>query len=369
MNRTHLMSATALVLAGFLAGCPDEKPAPKPATTAAPTAKAAAAPEVKKSNEIDPERLAMFAALPAAMESPGNAITDPKVELGRMLYFETRLSKNHDVSCNSCHDLAKYGVDSKPVSNGHKQQQGTRNSPTVYNAAGHYAQFWDGRAANVEEQAKGPVVNPVEMASDEKRVVETLKSIPEYVAAFKKVFPDDKEPVTMDNLGKAIGAFERKLTTPSKWDKFLKGDKTALSDTEKAGFNAFLDAGCAACHGGAYLGGAIPQKAGLLKPWPNQKDQGRFEVTKADADKMMFKVPGLRNIDKTAPYFHDGSGKTLEEAVKTMASLQSGKELKDGEVKSIVAFLATLTGELQAAYIKAPELPKSTAKTPKPDPK
>ncbi|APR82491.1 Cytochrome c551 peroxidase [Minicystis rosea] len=253
---------------------------------------------------------------------------------------------------------------------GHKGQLGARNSPTVYNAAGHFVQFWDGRAATVEEQAKGPLTNPVEMAMlSDKHVLEVLKSIPQYVDAFKKAFPDDKDPITYDNVGKAIGAFERKLVTPSRWDKFLKGDKSALTSDEKAGFNAFLDAGCAACHTGPYLGGAVYQKAGLLKPWPNQKDQGRFDVTKNEIDKMMFKVPTLRNVAKTAPYFHDGQTKTLEEAVKMMASYQSGKELKDSEVKSIVAFLDTLTGDVPKDYIKQPELPKSTAKTPKADPK
>ena len=368
---TSATALTAIAAAALLAACDDNKPAqPAMSTTATAEVKKVAAPAPKKKNTaIDPDRLAMFSALPTAMEAASNPSTDAKVDLGRMLYFEARLSKNHDVSCNTCHDLTKYGVDGKEVSDGHKAQKGTRNSPTVYNAAGHFVQFWDGRAKDVEEQATAPVTNPVEMASDEKRVVETLKSMKEYVDAFKKAFPDDKEAISLANVGKAIGAFERKLVTPAKWDKYLKGDKSALSDDEKAGFNAFLDAGCTACHTGPYLGGAVYQKAGLVKPWPNQKDQGRFDVTKNDIDKMMFKVPGLRNVSKTAPYFHDGSTKSLEEAVKSMASLQSAKELKDDEVKSIVAFLDSLTGELPTALIKQPELPKSTAKTPKPDPK
>lgn len=361
----------AVAAAALLAACGEDKPA-QPATTktaAAPTVKVAAAPEPKK-DEIDPDRLGMFAPLPTTMDSPKNPITDAKVELGRQLYYDARLSKNQDVSCNTCHLLDSFGVDGKEVSTGHKGQKGSRNSPSVYNAAGNFVQFWDGRAADVEEQAKGPLVNPIEMAlPDHKAVVEVVKSIPGYAEGFKKAFPDDKDPVTIDNLAKAIGAFERKLVTPSRWDKFLKGDKSALTSQEKAGFNAFLDAGCAACHSGAYLGGAVYQKAGLIKPWPNQKDQGRFDVTKNDVDKMMFKVPGLRNIGKTAPYFHDGSAKTLSEAVKIMASLQSGKELKDSEVSAIVTFLDALTGEVPKDYIKQPELPKSGPKTPKPDPK
>jgi cytochrome c peroxidase len=374
MHRSHSKTACAIAAvaaAALLAACQDDKPAQPTAKTAAATAavKVAAAPEPKK-DEIDPDRLGMFAPLPTVLESPQNPITDAKIALGRQLYYDARLSKNQDVSCNTCHLLDKFGVDGKEVSLGHKGQKGTRNAPSVYNAAGHFVQFWDGRAANVEEQAKGPLVNPVEMAMpDDKKVVEVIKSIPPYVDAFKKAFPDAKDPVTFDNLAKAIGAFERKLVTPSRWDKFLKGDKSALTSEEKAGFNAFLDAGCAACHTGAYLGGAVYQKAGLVKPWPNQKDQGRFEVTKNEVDKMMFKVPSLRNVAKTGPYFHDGSAKTLTDAVKTMASLQSGKELKDSEVKSIIAFLDTLTGEVPKDYVKQPELPKSGPKTPKPDPK
>jgi cytochrome c peroxidase len=374
MNRSQLTSAAALLVvasAALLAACEEPKPN-KPATqTAATAATAAKTAEAKKAADIDPDRLAQFAPLPATMDVAANPTSDAKVQLGRMLYFENRLSKNHDFSCNSCHDLANFGGDGKEVSTGHNKQAGTRNSPTVYNAAGHFAQFWDGRAATVEEQAKGPLTNPKEMASDEKRVVETLKSMPEYVDAFKKAFPDDKDAISLDNVGKAIGAFERKLVTPAKWDKYLKGDKSALSDKEKAGFNAFVDATCVSCHTGPYLGGALYQKAGLVKPWPNQKDQGRFDITKKDEDKMMFKVPGLRNITKTAPYFHDGSGKTLEQAIKDMATLQSSKELKDDEVKSIVAFLETLTGDPKELkdLVTAPTLPKSTAKTPKPDPK
>jgi cytochrome c peroxidase len=372
MNPAQLKSASALVVvmaAALLAACQDDKPA-QPGKTAAPapTTKVAAAPEPKK-DDIDPDRLAMFSPLPAVMDAATNPLTDAKVELGRQLYYDARLSRNQDHSCNSCHDLANFGADGKEVSTGHKDQKGTRNSPTVYNAAGHFVQFWDGRAATVEEQAKGPLTNPVEMAMDEKRIVEVLKSIPGYVDGFKKAFPDDKDAITLDNVDRAIGAFERKLVTPSRWDKLLKGDKSALTADEKAGFNAFLEAGCAACHTGPYLGGAVYQKAGLIKPWANQKDQGRFEVTKNEVDKMMFKVPGLRNVTKTGPYFHDGSGKTLEEAIKIMGALQSGKELKDSEVKQIVAFLGALTGESPKDLVKQPELPKSGPKTPKPDPK
>jgi cytochrome c peroxidase len=315
---------------------------------------------------VDTAQLKMFMALPDAVESQKNPITEAKVNLGRMLYYEPRLSKNQDVSCNSCHDLAKYGVDGQPVSDGHKGQKGTRNSPTVYNAAGHFVQFWDGRAPDVEEQAKGPVMNPVEMAmSSDKAVVGVLKSMPGYVDAFRQAFPADKDPVTFENMARAIGVFERRLMTPSRWDKFLNGDQAALSNAEKAGFNKFMEAGCQACHAGAYLGGEVYERLGALKPYPDTSDVGREAVTKQESDRMVFKVPSLRNIDKTGPYFHTGKVATLAEAVKEMAEYQLGKQMTDDEIASLVTFLKTLTGEIPAEYIKPPELPKSTAKTPK----
>lgn len=320
----------------------------------------------KPAVQVDSARLGIFKALPPVMDSAANPISDAKVALGRMLYFDARLSKGQDVSCNSCHVLSHYGVDNQPVSDGYKGQKGTRNSPTVYNAAGHFVQFWDGRASNVEEQAKGPILNPVEMAMpDEKRVLAVIDSMPEYVEAFQKAFPGEKHPVTFDNLAKAIGAFERNLVTVSRWDKFLGGDQAALSDAEKAGLNKFLDVGCQTCHNGIYVGGSMFQKLGLAKPWDNVKDPGRFSVTKQETDRMVFKVPTLRNIEKTAPYYHDGSISTLDEAVRQMADHQLARTLSKDEADSIVAFLKALTGELPAEYIKEPALPKSTGKTPK----
>jgi cytochrome c peroxidase len=263
--------------------------------------------------------------------------------------------------------LARYGVDGERVSDGHKGQKGTRNAPTVYNAAGHFVQFWDGRASDVEEQAKGPVRNPVEMAmTSDKAVIAVLKSMPEYDDAFKKAFPADKDPVTFENMARAIGDFERRLMTPSRWDKFLNGDQAALSNAEKVGFNKYMEVGCQACHAGAYLGGEVYQKLGVMQPYPDNSDPGRQAVTKQESDRLVFKVPSLRNIEKTAPYFHSGKVETLDEAVKEMATYQLGKQLKDGEVVSIVAYLKTLTGEIPEEYIKPPDLPKSTATTPKP---
>jgi cytochrome c peroxidase len=319
-----------------------------------------------ESATVAPSTLKAFAPLPD-VASGREPITQEKIALGRILYYDPRLSMSQKVSCNSCHELTKYGADNSPTSEGHKGQKGDRNSPTVYNAAFQFVQFWDGRAPDVEEQAKGPVLNPAEMAmTSEKQVVAVLKSMPEYVEAFKKAFPGEKDPVTYDNMGKAIGAFERKLITPARWDTFLKGDQTALTAEEKAGFNTFVASGCQTCHAGVLLGGNMFQKMGTVKPWPDTSDPGRFKVTKSEADKFMFKVPSLRNIDQTGPYFHDGKVPTLNGAIAQMADYQLGKTLSGAEIQSIIAWMKSLTGEIPADYIKQPELPKSTGKTPKP---
>jgi cytochrome c peroxidase len=318
--------------------------------------------------EIASADLKLFQPLPQVVPSSSNLITEEKTALGRMLYYEARLSKTQKISCNSCHLLDKFGVDGQPTSDGHKGQKGNRNAPTVYNAAGHFAQFWDGRAMNVEEQAKGPVMNPVEMAMpSEKNVIAVLKSMPEYVEAFQKAFPGEKNAVTYENMAKAIGAFERKLMTPSRWDKFLQGDSRALDNDEKTGFLDFMQSGCQACHSGAYLGGNMYQKLGLVKAWPDTSDVGREKITKNEADRMVFKIPGLRNITETAPYFHDGRIPTLEEAISKMAEYQLGKSMTKWEVRSTIRWLRTLTGEIPAEYVKPPVLPKSTAATPAPE--
>jgi cytochrome c peroxidase len=305
--------------------------------------------------------------LPKRIEDPSKPASAAQIDLGRMLYYDTRFSIGQDISCNSCHELENFGVDGKAVSLGHKKQPGSRNSPTVYNAAGHFAQFWDYRAKTVEEQAMMPVLNPVEMAMPSKEYVEqVLKSIPGYVEAFRKAFPDDSQPVTFENFGKAIGVFERGLVTPSPWDKFLAGDKNAITPEQRKGFSDFIGALCHTCHMGPHLGGMMPQKLGVVMPWPSQKDKGRFEVTKSPADMMMFKVPSLRNIARTGPYFHDGSQESLQEAVKMMARHQSGITLTDEKAASIVKFLESLTGEIPRDYIKKPQLPPGGPETPAP---
>lgn len=317
--------------------------------------------------QVNAEALKLFAPLPAAMSSPDNPITEAKVTLGRMLYYDPRLSANQKISCNSCHPLDAYGAQSTAVSTGHKNQKGNRNAPTVYNAAGHFVQFWDGRAPTVEEQAKGPITNPVEMALPSSgAAVQVIKSMPEYVALFQKAFPEDKEPITYNNMAAAIGVFERGLVTPSRWDAFLAGNRGALTNAEKAGFNTFAASGCQWCHSGPYVGGAVYQKLGVMKPWPDETDQGRYQVTKDELDKMVFKVPSLRNIEKTGPYFHDGSVATLDQAIRNMAVHQRGVTLTDAQVKSIETWLDSLTGEPHQSYIKPPELPKSSAETPLP---
>lgn len=317
--------------------------------------------------QVNGDALKLYAPLPAVMSSAQNAATDAKIKLGRILYYDPRLSASQTISCNSCHPLDAYGAESKPVSTGHKNQQGNRNAPTVYNAAGHFVQFWDGRAPTIEEQAKGPITNPVEMAMpSHSATVQVIKSMPDYVGLFQMAFPNDKDPVTYDNMALAIGAFERGLVTPSAWDAFLNGKQSALTDAQKRGFNTFAETGCQWCHNGPYVGGSAYQKLGVVKPWPNQSDQGVYQLTKDENDKMVFKVPSLRNINKTGPYFHDGSVATLDQAIRDMAQYQRGVTLTEAKVKAIETWMTSLTGPIPADYIKTPELPKSTPQTPPP---
>ena len=315
--------------------------------------------------EVNRAMLGMFQPIVEVAENPENPVTEPKVDLGRMLYYDTRLSKNRSVSCNSCHDLASFGDDGLAVSKGIHGQEGGRSAPTVYNAAIHIAQFWDGRAADVEEQAIGPVTNPIEMGMpDQDYVLKVLNSIPDYVDAFAKAFPDEEEPLTYENIGNAIGAFERKLMTPSRFDDFLEGDDDALTDEEKHGLNLFISTGCTTCHNGMGVGGHLYQKLGLVKPWPTE-DLGRFEATGNEADKYFFKVPSLRNVTETGPYLHDGSVESLHEMTAKMAEHQLGRTLSDEDVDAIVTFMGALKGRVDADFIAQPELPADGPDTPK----
>ena len=284
-----------------------------------------------------------FEPLPASIiDEKKNAAL---IALGKKLYLDPKLSVNDTISCNSCHQLNNFGVDSQPTSPGHEGKRGGRNSPTTFNAALHIAQFWDGRAKDVEEQALGPILNPIEMGMpSEAAVVDKLKKIDEYKAMFAEAFKDEKDPIQYKNVGKAIGAFERTLITPSRFDDFLKGDENALNDAEKRGLQKFVHMGCANCHNGVAIGGNSYKKIGLVEEYKTS-DEGRFAVTGLETDKKVFKVPSLRNITKTAPYFHDGSVKTLDEAIEEMAEHQLGRKVGPGFIEDVKAFLGALTAK------------------------
>ncbi|MCO6494907.1 MAG: c-type cytochrome [Bacteroidetes bacterium] len=304
---------------------------------------------------------ATFGTLPEVAANPDNALTEDKVLLGRVLFFDTRLSKKGNISCNSCHSLDKFGVDNEPTSPGDDGVRGGRNSPTVFNAALQHMQFWDGRAKDVEEQAGGPILNPVEHnIPDSGFLIKKLSKVPMYKDLFAKAFPDDKTPITYANLTKAIGAFERTLITPSRVDKFIAGDLNALTPEEKTGFQVFMDAGCNTCHNGPAAGGMLLQKFGVYSDyWTQTKsskvDDGRFEVTKDENDKYFFKVPTLRNVEKTFPYFHDGGITDLNEAVRIMGKVQLNKDLSNEQIASIVSFLKAFTADIPENLKHAPE--------------
>jgi cytochrome c peroxidase len=332
-----------------------------PVALAAATPVAVAAGPVDASKAFNPRLLRRFTPVRARIEGETPS-TPEQIALGRKLYYEKRLSLNENVSCQSCHRLEAYGVDGEAASPGGGGKRGGRNSPTVYHSAGAFTQFWDGRASTIEEQAKGPILNPIEMAMPSSDAVVTrLSKIPGYAEEFAKAFPNDKKPLTYDNVGKAIGAFERGLTTHSRWDDYLEGKTTALSADEVEGLKVFTNVGCMVCHTGEFLGGSSYQRVGAVEPWPNQADLGRSAVTKNPADQMMFKVPTLRNVAKTGPYFHDGSAKNLDDAVRMMGKHQLGLELSDSEIASIVTWLGSLTGDLPTDYITPPELPGAVA--------
>ncbi len=297
---------------------------------------------------------AVFQPLPKQADNPDNPVTPEKVALGKMLYYDTKLSNKGNNSCNSCHNLAAFGADKTAFSVGDDGENGGRNSPTTLNAALHIAQFWDGRAKDVEEQAGMPIMNPVEMhMGSETEVVNRLSKEDTYKKMFAAAFPNEKNAVTFLNMKKAIGAFERTLITPSKFDDYLNGTKDALTSEEQAGLNTFIKSGCTTCHSGAVVGGQMFQKFGLFgNYWDLTKsakvDSGKILITKNDADLYVFKVPSLRNIAKTAPYFHDGSVSTLYDAIAIMGKAQLNKTLTDDEIKSIAVFLNSLTGTVPA---------------------
>ncbi|WP_437852668.1 cytochrome c peroxidase [Sorangium sp. So ce363] len=304
---------------------------------------------------IAPERLASFAPLPAGPAKPPDPAAAAQIRLGRMLFHDPRLSRNHDLTCASCHPLEAWGVDHRKLSRGSEGLEPPRNTLSVYNVAGYFALLWDGRQNNLVDQAKEELQSRSAMASAPEGIEAALRSSRGYRQAFALAFPGQPQAVTFDNVARALAAFEATLFTRSRWDVFLEGDKTALSAEERAGFNVFVEFGCVSCHFGPDLGATMYQKTGLVKPWPDTKDRGRYEITRRDVDWMVFRVPSLRNVAKTGPYFHDGSVSSLEEAVRMMARHQLGKELSDKEVHLITRWLDSLTGQIPRADIELDE--------------
>ena len=311
----------------------------------------------QKQETVDPlmqKAKTLFGTLPKVAETDQYPTSEELVKLGKKLYFDKNLSKDNTQSCNTCHNLETYGVDNLPTSPGNDGGLGTRNSPTVLNAAFHATQFWDGRDGTIEDQAGGPILNPVEMAMpSEEVVVERLSEIDDYNEMFANAFPEETSPLNYPNIQKAIGAFERKLVTPSKFDDYLAGDASALSENEKEGLDLFINSGCITCHIGNVLGGNMFQKFGLYGnyweyTYSEVVDNGRFDVTQNESDKYTFKVPSLRNVEKTYPYFHDGSINDLNEAVVIMAKVELDKDFTEEDASKIVDFLGTLTGEIPA---------------------
>lgn len=328
-----------LLAIGLSVGCGTEKSKQEPETNVKPLS-------AVEQQELLQQAQSLLPALPAAM--PGNEGDSPElVALGNELYHDVRLSVNDKQSCNSCHnvDNGGAGVDNEPTSPGTLGERGGRNTPTTLNAGFHFVQFWDGRAADLEAQAKGPIVNSIEMGMKSPKHVEgKFRAIEAYKPSFLSAFPKDKQPVTFNNITKAIAAFERTLVSPSRYDKWVGGDMTALSPQEQRGLQAFINTGCIACHNGTLFGGTMYQKLGLVNAYQTN-DAGRYQVTKDPADSLMFKVPSLRNVAETVPYFHDGSVPTLGQAISLMGWHQIGKKLTDAEVSSIQTFLKALTNQ------------------------
>lgn len=317
-----------------------------------PNASVAAA---KPGDPINPRLLRRFRPLRHS-PAPGTEAETAAVTLGHQLFFDQRLSAGGTTSCHSCHQVESTGADSRPRSVGADGRRSARNAPTVFNAAGHVAQFWDGREPDLERQAGSPILGRDEMAMhDPAHVTAVLRSIPGYAPEFTAAFGANS--VDFEHATRALGAYERTLRTPSRWDAYLEGDRAALTSAEIEGLKVFSDAGCIQCHTGEMVGGSMFQKVGIEKPWPNQTDQGRFAVTHVDTDRMVFKVPSLRNVTLTAPYFHDGSVESLPEAVQMMARHQLGTELTPQETASIIAWLGALTGKPPA--LSTPVLPES----------
>lgn len=316
------------------------------------TKKAPPAPSTEQTEAVQEQKPAVAAVEPIVPLPSSVDVDMDKVMLGRSLYHDTILSGDGTVACVTCHSLDHGGAEPRKTSKGIGGQIGPINSPTVLNSGYNFVQFWDGRAKDLQEQAAGPVANPIEMGADWDEVVKRLNENKEYAAAFAKLYDDG---VTQANATDAIAEYEKSLITPSRFDKFLLGDQNAITEAEKKGYATFKEVGCTACHTGVNVGGTMFQKMGLVKDYFADReaqltdaDLGRFNVSKNPAEKHFFKVPSLRNIELTPPYLHDGSQETLESTVKIMGTYQLGRELTDAQVNSIVTFLKSLTGELPA---------------------
>jgi len=370
-----------LLLAWISAGCEDKRKGPPTPSGTVPAsagdvaasawdggATAASGPPASTSiPAFVPAQLAFFGPIPEGVETP---VMDETTKLGQMLFFDKRLSRGQDVACASCHDLAKAGQDGEVTSTGTKREKSRRNTPTLLNAGGSFAQGWDARATSIDELVVPHLLDPAIMGmADEKRITDTLGSIPAYAAAFKKAFPDEAPPVSAETVGRALGTYTKKLFARSRWDRYLAGDSTALNDAELGGLAMFVEAGCTSCHQGKYVGATQAAKLGIAKPWPGAagEEPGRFAVSKQEADRGMWKVPTLRNVTQTGPYLHDGSVASLEEMTRLMARHQAGRELSAPQVRAIVTWLGTLTGDAPKELTTKPALPPSGPKTPRAD--
>lgn len=338
---------------------------------ASPQDAVAGVPESRDA-ELRAEAAELFEVIPRAAEPPsGRPVTRAKVDLGAMLFFDPRMSVSGVFSCQSCHNIGMGGTDALETSIGHGWQQGPRNSPTMLNAVFNAAQFWDGRAEDLAEQAKGPVQAGVEMNNTPENLIATIESMPGYVEAFEAAFPGEENPITFDNFALAIEAFETTLVTPnSRFDQWLMGTDGAMTEQEKRGLRAYMDAGCSTCHAGVNFGGQEYYPFGLVEA-PDDEirpegDVGRYAITETEEDQYVFRAAPLRNVALTAPYFHSGKVWSLEEAVKIMATAQLGTELTEEQAQDITSFLGTLTGE--QPQIVHPMLPVRTDETPPPAP-
>ena len=311
------------------------------------------------------QAIQIFGELPKAIVSEKNPITPEKAKLGKILFYETRISIDGTASCARCHPIGLYGTDGLRKSIGNNCKVSPRNAPTIFNAAGQISELWIGNRKDVEDQAKQSVIGLTSFGMPSYEAVEArLKGIKEYIGLFKEAFPGENNPLTVDNLAKAVGAFERTLITPSPFDAFLKGDVGALREQEKRGLKTFIKAGCVMCHSGTYVGGQRYQKFGVFGPYwkyteSDPIDEGRYVFTKNEADKYVFKIPVLRNVAKTAPYFHDGSVDRLEEAIWIMGKVQLNRDLTKEQVEEIVAFLKSLTGIIPEEALTIPVLPST----------